>query len=226
MKTAWQGEMEFLGATWNDRDGRSAALRLIGTPGDDSEHPFKHFTRSRGGRGGTRFQLSMSKVGTEEATMCEVMLIDWMENAGGRSVRFWVDPEPDRHPFEGLMRANGGTPGDKLMVAIIEVNDQDEVVEESERTKHHGQRLSNYAALLCREERFRDWMWQTAITKRKTERSEWTEALAAEYIRKVCGISSRSELDRNEIAAAKFHRSIRVPYSLYCQHGTRHDMQG
>jgi hypothetical protein len=35
---------------------------------------------------------------------------------------------------------------------------------------------------------------------------------AAQYVRDVCGITSRAELDHNAAAAALFHTAIRIPF--------------
>jgi hypothetical protein len=40
----------------------------------------------------------------------------------------------------------------------------------------------------------------------------WTEGGAKEFILATCQISSRSELDRDERAALRFHELVRAPY--------------
>lgn len=217
---AWQGEFEFLGASWNDRDGRMVMFRVVEAANDKSyEHPFKHFTRKRSGRTGTRFILSFARPGEEEGESCEVMLVDWTENAGGRSVKFWVDPDPDRHPFEALRRPVGGTTGDTLMVALVELGDDDTVQSQTEMDEkgRPKQRLSNLAAMMCREPAFHAFLAQHV--KLKPGRTvKWNEEEATRWVRHVCEVESRSYLDRDPIAAAKFHEKVRKPYQAYREH--------
>lgn len=61
--------------------------------------------------------------------------------------------------------------------------------------------LARLAGQLCQQESFQNWIGVTSAEH------------AAESIRSICGIESRSELDHNEIAAALFHNQIRIPYS-------------
>lgn len=66
-------------------------------------------------------------------------------------------------------------------------------------------RLSNWLAMRCKEEAFRRFLRvpdeQTAVTT----------------VRRLCGVESRSELDRDPVAAHRFHKAIRLPYSQYLQ---------
>jgi hypothetical protein len=65
------------------------------------------------------------------------------------------------------------------------------------------QLLSVWLAARCREERFQRFLGAT------------DEAEAAEVVRRVCGVTSRAEIDRDEQARTKFHKIIRIPYSQY-----------
>jgi len=70
--------------------------------------------------------------------------------------------------------------------------------------------LCRWAAIRCTEEQFRRWM---------TEANDWaveaTEEQCAEFIREVCGVESRVELDTNSAAGKKFHHLIRAPYAKW-----------
>lgn len=66
--------------------------------------------------------------------------------------------------------------------------------------KPKGGALCILAARWCKDEHFRTWLGRD------------TEEDAAEHIRKICNVSSRSWLDRDEKAGALFNDNIRIPY--------------
>lgn len=69
--------------------------------------------------------------------------------------------------------------------------------------KPKGGPLCTLAARWCKERLFRDWIGVN------------TEAEAAKDIRTFCGISSRSELDNNPNAAARFNQRFRNPFTEF-----------
>lgn len=70
------------------------------------------------------------------------------------------------------------------------------------------QRLSTWAALRCREPAFQAFLGVD------------DEAEAAEKVRQLCGVQSRSELDRDPEAAQRLHEIIRHPYIQFCEENT------
>lgn len=89
---------------------------------------------------------------------------------------------------------------------------------------HTPQRLSQYAALLCREPMFQVWCasqhpsrWVEAIKGRAPPLApdELAES-AAIVMRDILGIKSRAELDGEDgDLIAAFHREVREPYALW-----------
>lgn len=212
MSEAWKGMLEFLGASWSDRDGRMASFRVVDD--DDGDHPFKGYTKRRGKRPGTRFTVQWADIGAAAdatAKSCEVMLAGWTENASGRTVRLFVDPEPDEHPFSIYTRATSSRAGDHLACVFTPLTDDDEddVPDEKRKT----QRLSNVAAMYCRSEDFQEYCKAGSINGARA----YSEEDCAELVRDVCGIASRSELDDNERAAELFHQRIRVPFARWME---------
>lgn len=63
-----------------------------------------------------------------------------------------------------------------------------------------GQLLSQVAGMMCAQEAFQAWCGATDA------------AGAADYVRRVCGVQSRRELDTSSRAAQLFHSRIRRPY--------------
>lgn len=65
------------------------------------------------------------------------------------------------------------------------------------------QRLSTWLALRCKEEPFRRFLGVP------------DEATAADTVRALCGVKSRSEIDSNPEAQYLFHRRVRIPFIDY-----------
>lgn len=79
---------------------------------------------------------------------------------------------------------------------------------EEKPVKTKGGELAKLAGRLCESETFRRWLIGKTGSLMSAEG-------AAIYMRKKCGIGSRSELDHNENAAAVFHDEFRRPYMLW-----------
>jgi hypothetical protein len=204
---AWKGEFEFCGATESDNGGRTVRFRLIKDPG---EHPFAKFTRKRGKRAGTIFAGAITRV--KDASVAysdEVMLAGWADGPQGATVTFWLSPDEPRHPFLGCSRATSGSPGDRFTAAFVELGDDgtavdQEAAERHERAAQTGkyQHLSNVAALFMKNHRFHDFL------RDRVDLRDWNEDLADKWIKHICKIDSKSELDdpKNEQAITAFVR--------------------
>jgi hypothetical protein len=72
-----------------------------------------------------------------------------------------------------------------------------------------GGALCKLAAIFCNSEEFRTWLRLTYDPLPRTADD------AAEIIRRVCKIESRSQLDHDPEAAATFHSTFRLPYSAW-----------
>lgn len=76
-------------------------------------------------------------------------------------------------------------------------------------TERKGAALSRAAAMMCNGERFQRW-----VVARVGAAPEGVSASqhAAQYVRKICGITSRAQLDHNAQAASLFHEVVRKPF--------------
>lgn len=72
-----------------------------------------------------------------------------------------------------------------------------------------GAALSRAAAMMCNGAKFQRW-----VVSRIGAAPEGVSASqhAAQYVRDMCGIASRAELDHNATAAGVFHTAIRKPF--------------
>lgn len=67
-------------------------------------------------------------------------------------------------------------------------------------SKQKGGPLARLAGQMCQNPEFLNFIGMDS------------ESVAADHIRDVCGITSRSELDHNQVAANQFHELIRKPF--------------
>lgn len=192
------------------------------------EHPFAPFVQRRGGRVGTRFKAAFIRVGEPEPYYVgEVML------AGGGNplqsgmwVKFWFDDDSTQHPFDGCTPRSADSPGDLFDAAFVEIDSDDSLIDEAKRERAErfaqgvqSHTLARYAAMLGTNELFLQWMSETVTFDQgqSTRTVEWwkTDDHVARWIRWVCKVESRSDLDRNHEAAQLFHQKIREPYNKW-----------
>ena len=125
--------------------------------------------------------------------VCEGQIIDFSIRAGyGPWLKIRV-PEP------GLLE--GLKPGQRFHVMMIHVP-EDEMPASKDPEKRKPYRPSQMAGYLCNEPGFREFI---AVTY--GEVCHDTDE-AAEWIRGLCGVRSRSELDSNPAAAETFRNMI------------------
>lgn len=75
--------------------------------------------------------------------------------------------------------------------------------ERKQPEKQKGGELARLAGQLCQNPQFQEWC--------EVESAE----AAAEWVREVCGIESRSELDHDDEAANRFHELVRKPFVVW-----------
>lgn len=127
----FQGEVEVLNATWSLNDGRRVEFRICGEA-YHRQHPFKRFQQKRNGHVGTRFKASFARLETGEClSVMELMLCGWKDSSSvGQSVTFWLDDEPDTHPFCGCTPRKAQMPGDMFALVLVELDDDERPVDQ------------------------------------------------------------------------------------------------
>ncbi len=75
-----------------------------------------------------------------------------------------------------------------------------------------GAALSQLAAMWCQSEPFQKWV-ESRIGAAPQGVSR--EQHAAQYVRDVCGVTSRAHLDHQAAAEGLFHAAIRRPFRLW-----------
>lgn len=134
----------------------------------------------------------------------ELQLKGWAESdKQGRTVRFLCSGDEDDHPFKAF------TPNTRFAVVLVEIGDDEKPVQQEQKASvdHTKLKLSNQAALLCKDGDF--WLWLGSKAWGVTVASEST---ATALVKEFMGIDSRSELDINPGKALKFNSEILLPF--------------
>lgn len=209
---AWQGELEFLGATEDDRTGRTVQFRLIRKLDEmGMAHPFGAFTRRRRGHAGTRFKAVFQPIDMGRGVDGEIMLLNWADGPKGATVKFLLHCSDPDHPFLYCDRRTPDAGGTSFMAVLLELDDDDVVVNQAKRERYEKsqQKLSNVAAMMVKYPRFHEWLREIAGPAPSAEDGEysvgqWGRLEADAWIKDELDISSKGELDRDTKAARRF----------------------
>jgi hypothetical protein len=143
----------------------------------------------------------------------EMQLAGWAEShTSGAKLTFWLPESADLEVFRGMTARKGHRAGQRFAVVLVEIGEDElpvptPVVQEptAPAPKPKGGELARLAGRWCGDEMFRHWI--------DSDNAE----TAAQYIRTMCGVKSRAELDHNAEAAQNFHRYFREPFIRYCR---------
>ena len=119
-----------------------------------------------------------------------------------------------------------GLEGKRLMAVFVLIGDDEQPepppAKKAEKPLKEGPRrklgpICEWLVYRCKEPEFREWL---------TERGDFAladmnEAIAAAVVRDWCGVSSRSEIDGNADAEARFESLIRKPWAAYTKAAER-----
>lgn len=162
----------------------------------------------------------------------EAMLSNWSETAAaGRKVEFWL-PEgadaPDEHPFKYYTRRLRGSPGTRFQMVLVEIDDDDKPLprgtgEAKPRLTQGGElvggAIAKHAGRLCKDSDFHEYMMGLDYDG---EPPEVNEEAATTYVREICGVRSRRELDHDRDAQVRYENRVVRPFNhwLESQGGT------
>jgi hypothetical protein len=132
---------------------------------------------------------------------------------GSLRIEVEVEPQDAQQAF-----ALFGRPGAPMALAALAVGHaavkEPEPLQQSEKPK--GGARSQWVAMRCNEPAFQQWLCRAFPLDWQRLPSETASGVAANVVRKVCGIESRAELDSSPAAARYFDELIRAPYALQC----------
>jgi len=149
----------------------------------------------------------------------ELQFAGWTDShTSGPKVTFWLQSEEDLEAFRSLTARKGNQAGHRFMAVFVEVGDDEKPVPPpvmgnpiSEKPK--GGALSKLAGVWCNDPEF--LLWLNSVTHAGIFWHVKNTHEAAEFVRELCEIESRVELDHDDAAAERFNRLIRGPYMKY-----------
>lgn len=120
------------------------------------------------------------------------------------TIRVQIDVDPEsRRDFLRLF------PDIDTRVAIAPLK----VEAEKDPNALKGGELAKLAGILCGDEQFQEWLLaHHAHTGSSIPNHVDASEATAIIVRRICGVTSRAELDHNQGAAAIFHEQIRKPW--------------
>lgn len=217
-RIAWYGELEFAGATEDDRTGRTVQFRLVRSPEELTEaHPFATYTRRRRGHAGTRFRSVFTPVGGGEPIEAEVMLLNWADGPGGATTKFLLDADLAEHPFMACSRRTKDSQPSLFMGVLMELDDDDRVINQAKRERFEKARqtLSNVAAMMVKHPHFHSWLSEVVAFPPElgiVAPEHWDAVAADKWLKHELGIKSKAELDGGNIAAQHKFLKLRASY--------------
>jgi len=145
----------------------------------------------------------------------EVQFIDGRYSIGGGTwTKFYHTDKSDLDTFEGTNKKTAAKQGQRYIMMLIEVQDDELPVNQDKRKEvediHAGKggQLCRLAAMLCRQDDF----VMFANRSIAADKMPFNKDSVKSFIYETCGITSRAELDHNQDAANRFHTFIRIPY--------------
>lgn len=133
----------------------------------------------------------------------EAILLNWGDTSSrGRTVTLKLPEDADTHPFRDFAITEGKKAGQRFQVVFVQVGDDELPVEQQRR-------LSQQAAILCKDAGFRAFIAERSISQVDTEED------AKQWMCSGAGISSRKEFDTNKRAADWFMTQCKLPYEAH-----------
>lgn len=131
----------------------------------------------------------------------DVMLLGWADtNSRGRTVTFQLGVDGESHPFAYSRTKQGKNSGQRYAMVLVEIGDDDTPVQKTP---------SQMAFLLCRDPYFQHYLNERSFV---TVNSEET---ARQCICEGCGVSSRSQLDKDPAARSAWLTQFFNPFTAH-----------
>ncbi|MGX0136306.1 hypothetical protein [Cupriavidus metallidurans] len=152
----------------------------------------------------------------------EMQLMNWGESSSnGAWVKFWIHPD-DLAVFRDMKCKSGKIAGQRFACVLVEIGDDELPVQEAPAEpapapvpavpEQKGGALAKLAGMWCAEPEF----WRFLASDARNGNPQDAEQ-AKHNLYRLCGITSRAELDHDSEAAARFHSHIRLPYMRWKQ---------
>lgn len=127
---------------------------------------------------------------SDNAVNFEAVKVSMSQNRDGVMLKLAI------HPNDCPPSLHTDWVGVRYMVALVRLNDDDTVAEDKEKSE--GRKAVSIAGMMCRNPKFRDWLYDNGISEGPGEES------AVYGLKRYLGITSRSELESDLAARSKF----------------------
>lgn len=132
----------------------------------------------------------MTEWAERNTIQCEVIKIAMSQDKNGHILKLSIHPNdlPKDLVLDPL--------GSRYVMVLARLNDQDEI--EAPKDKSDGEKAVDVAGLLCRNDRFIHWLFDSGYSNGDTQQ----DAITA--IRHLCGVKSRADFRTDEHARERF----------------------
>lgn len=146
----------------------------------------------------------MTEWAEKNTIQCEVVKIAMTQDKNGHILKVAIHPSdlPKDLILDPL--------GTRYVMVLARLNDQDEVVQPKEKSE--AEKAIDIAGLLCRNQRFIDWMFDYGQSLERTEFG------AIEGVKIYCGVESRKDF-RTDAAARKMFFQLRDKFEAAVKKG-------
>jgi len=128
----------------------------------------------------------------------ELMLANWKEShSSGATVTFMLADAADLDIFRTMTVRKSNLAGQRFIAVLVEIGDDEKPVQ---------QKISVQAALMCKGQSFQEFVESKQGFSHDEPAAR--EKQAADFVRQICGIESRSELDRNGTAGMLYQQML------------------
>ena len=150
----------------------------------------------------------------------EIQLAGWSEShTSGCKVTFWLSSPDELEAFRALTVRKGNTAGHRFMAALVEIGEDELPVQPANiksypakdipSEKPKGGELARLAGIWCNDPVF--WAW---LSESRSD-NVFNAIGAAGWVRFLCRVKSRADLDNSPDAAKTFHNEIRLPFMAW-----------
>lgn len=131
----------------------------------------------------------------------DVQLLGWGDTSTrGRTITLQLTDEGDAHPFATARTKSGKNAGQRYAIVMVEIGEDDKPVEKTP---------AQMAFLLCKDPNFWHFLNERSFAVVHDEDS--AKACICEF----CGVSSRSQLDKDPAARSAWLMNFYNPWTAY-----------
>lgn len=190
-------------------------------------NPFKKYVKRRSGRVGQRFKGAIVEIETQTVAYSgDLQLLGWADTEKGKTVRFWLDEEAERHPFAGFDKRSA-KPGTLFVTKLVLIDDDESPIDEkAEERVSGGKRISQSIYIMLHSALFIQFMNERSnnTASLQAQGLGWDtvirgESMIKKHIKRFLKIESLSDIDRDPELQRRFDEEIARPFRRWVGKG-------